>query len=158
MGRVLAYSERGTPVLFVFCPWNSEEFRARVAAAKLMNILWAKDPGVQKIMANNEKRIPPWLSSFFFWGGMKHYTQLCGDSITRTPIQQPGFNGKFLRVFFEAQVSIVIPMFFDFRMDGSHGGSLIPDHWDISTFDSLNVVGFPFHRVFPLSCSCYKCL
>ena len=57
---VLAYGERGTPVLFVFCPWNSKEFRARVAAAKLMNILWAKDPGgVQKIMANNEKKDSP---------------------------------------------------------------------------------------------------
>ena len=61
-------------MLFVFCPWNSEEFRARVAAAKLMNILWAKDPGgFKKSWRTMKKGFPHGCLGVFFLGGMKHY-------------------------------------------------------------------------------------
>ena len=150
-------------MLFVFCPWNSEEFRARVAAAKLMNILWAKDPGGFKKSWRTMKKGFPHGCLGFFWGD-ETLLQLCGDSNTPSKNKGPHsltrIQWKVSEVnFFVAQVSVFIPNFFNFRLHGSHGGSLIPDHWDISTFDSLNVVGFfPFHKVFPLSCSCYKCL
>ena len=55
-----------------------------MAAAKLMNILWAKDRGggVQKIMANNEKKDSPHGYLGFFLGGlMKHYPVMWGIPI-----------------------------------------------------------------------------
>lgn len=105
---------KGDPSVARFLPVEFRGIPSSCGGSEVNEHLVGQGPGgVQKIMANNVKRIPPWLSRFFF-GGMKHYPPVMWGfqyAITRTPIQQPGFNGRFLRVFFEAQVSICIPNF-----------------------------------------------